>query len=89
MSTTKISFIGACILGAVALCGCSSMSSVSASRGDCEFMMPTERERCLRANATNAQALEARRDEKRRAEEPFSMPTDMKRKPADEEPEKP
>jgi hypothetical protein len=85
---TRAGFTGACLLGAVMLAGCSAMSSVSASRGDCEFMLPAERERCLRANATNEEALETRRERRRTAEEPFPMPTDMKRKP-EEEQEKP
>jgi hypothetical protein len=89
MSRTTTRFLAACLLGAAMLPGCSSTSTVTAARGDCEFMMPTERERCLRANAANAEALRTRNAERRNAEQPFVMPTDMKRRESEDGPEKP
>lgn len=43
--------------------GCSTVS-----HSECQFMLPTERDRCVRANASNEAAMEERARERRRQE---------------------
>jgi len=49
------------------------LAGCTVSRGNCEFMLHTERERCLQANESNEQALKERAAAKRKAEKPFSL----------------
>ena len=59
------------VMSLALLSGC----SVTAARGQCEFMLPTERERCLQANKSNEEALKSRRESKRDAKQPFVLPS--------------
>lgn len=59
------------VVSIVLLSGC----SVTAKRGECEFMLPSERERCLQANKANEEALKTRRESKRETQRPFVVPT--------------
>jgi hypothetical protein len=56
------------LLAAAALLG-----GCTVSRGDCEFMLQTERERCLHANASSEQALKERAAASRKQEKPFTL----------------
>jgi hypothetical protein len=63
----KYSPISVGLIGLLALAGC---AGVTAQRGDCDAMLHTERENCLRANESNRQILSERAKEKRAADKP-------------------
>ncbi len=52
------------------------LSGCSVTRGDCEFMLPTERERCLHANATSEKAVKERAAASSKDEKPFTIQKD-------------
>jgi hypothetical protein len=59
-----------CLAGTLLLSACSGMTAV---RGQCEFMLPVERDRCLRANESSRDAVKTRAEERRAAERPISI----------------
>ncbi|MEO6187041.1 MAG: hypothetical protein ABIP38_12155 [Steroidobacteraceae bacterium] len=67
MNIVKIAFF---VAGVVLLSGC------TVTRGDCEFMLPTERERCLQANASSEKALRERAAALRKDHKPFTVQKD-------------
>jgi hypothetical protein len=50
------------------------LSGCTVSRGNCEFMLPAERERCLRANESSEEAVKSRAEAQRGDEKPMSPP---------------
>jgi hypothetical protein len=68
----RLSLLSTGLVGLLLLSGCAGMTL---QRGDCEFMLPTERERCLRANESNRQIAEDRVKAKRAAEKPSDIPS--------------
>jgi hypothetical protein len=60
----------------ILLTGLTLLGGCTVTRGDCEFMLPTERERCLHANASSEQALKERAAAMRKEEKPFTLQRD-------------
>jgi uncharacterized protein YceK len=60
-------------IGTALLSGC-----VTVRRGDCEFMLPTERDRCVQANKSSDEALKSRKESKSDGQRPFVMPVKKK-----------
>jgi hypothetical protein len=50
------------------------LAGCSVSRGDCAFMLPVERDRCLSANQSSAEAVNSRAEAQRGDEKPMSPP---------------